>query len=120
MPMKVRNLIAKQFVIQLPWMNGSLNRLCQQAHFIELSDPLVVGQLVELRGVTARDQDAVALVILPWTEQSDRVRKLPDQFFIRQRIETGQLEAERTFGGSHTLSRIGVGPWRERRQFLEF
>lgn len=78
MPMKMGNLIAKQFVIQLARAKDSLNRFGQQAHFIEISDPLVLRQLVELRGMMSRDQDAVALVILPWTEQSDRVRKLPD------------------------------------------
>src|SRR5207249_10794861 len=85
----------------------------------EISNPLIFRKLVELRGVTARDQDAIALIILPWTEQGDRVRKLPDQLVSRERIEVNQLEAKRTSTRSHGLSKIRFGQWRGRGHLLQ-
>ena len=55
MPVQMRHLIPQQLIIELVRTIARLNRLGQQTHFLEIKTAFVGRQIVQLRGVAARD-----------------------------------------------------------------
>ena len=77
--MQVRNLIAQRFAIQLARREGVRDGVGERHHLLEKRGSLRGGELVQLGGMDARHQDAIAGVVLPGTEQGDGMRELPDE-----------------------------------------
>ena len=82
-PVQVRHLVAEQLVIQLVRPEALLDGARQQAHLVEVSAAVGVVQPAQFGGVTAGDEDAVAVIELPRPEQRHRVRELPDDVLRR-------------------------------------
>src|SRR5947209_162453 len=95
-PVEMRYLVAKQFVIELVRPEAALDGQGQEAHFLEITPAFRLAKLTQLRRVTPGDKHTIAEIGLPRSQESYGVRELPHDFVGRQMFQCGQLEAEGT------------------------
>ena len=79
------------FVIELARLETTFDGLGDQAHFVEVAMALGRGQFAEFGHVPSIDDDAIAAVELPGSEQHHGMRKLPDEFVGWQLIKVQQF-----------------------------
>src|SRR5579884_2415249 len=104
MPVEMGFLIAKQLVIELAGPKTHFNGLGHPAHVVQIAAPFHIAELAKLSGVSARHDDAVAVIVLPGSQEHDGVGQLCYQFIGRHGFEVGQLATEGALGGTHEPS----------------
>ena len=96
--MRMGNLVAQQFEIQLARLYHGADGRCEQQHFIVERPRLGWRQVEKLRGVGSGYEDAIAVVELPRAEHGDGTGKLPDEFIVWQLRSLLDFQTQRASG----------------------
>jgi len=101
MPVHVGHLVAEEFVVHFARLNDGMDGLGHGVDFIHEGMPQVWGEIKQFRDMPPGGDDAVAIVVLPGTEEGDGLFKFPDEFVGMVELGVFDLFAQRAgwFGG---------------------